>query len=278
MGEIHNPLLTKVRQQYIYPSLVTEHRWQDLVDNLVRYPKCRVQEIRNHLILCALCQVAFPKATVAKINAFLYRANYGTFNFCFYSPSQITKSKQQLGLTRKVGSTTAYPVLPPRNKQKMWCYWNLPYPYGIVNIRCHDLIDMDKYGIELSMVDCSIGKAYIGKRVKQSGLYSKSDKWTLLLAIYGNPNVRIWQKLWTEEGTTRDRMVSLLTMIFNQLGPGKIDRRFCFIMDNLNSHHNVQMSLLFFMAGHRLVFWAPYYLIDGPIEPFSIQFGRTFFH
>ena len=61
-------------------------------------------------------------------------------------------------------------------------------------------------------------------------------------------------------------MVSFLAMILDQIGPGSNEQRFCFIMDNLSSHHNVQMSLLIFMAGHRLVFRAPYYPIDGPIE------------
>ena len=37
-------------------------------------------------------------------------------------------------------------------------------------------------------------------------------------------------------------------------------------MDNLSSNHNVQMSLFIIMAGRRLVFRAPYYPIDGPIE------------
>jgi hypothetical protein len=93
---------------------------------------------------------------------------------------------------------------------------------------------MDECGVELATADRSIGKAYIGKRVKQSGLYSKSDKWTLLLAISGHPNGRRWQNLWTGEGTTGDRMVSFLTMILEQLGPGTAGKRFCFIMDNLS--------------------------------------------
>ena len=72
--------------------------------------------------------------------------------------------------------------------------------------------------------------------------------------------------MWTGEGTTGDRRVSFLTMILDQLGLGTADRGFCFIMDNLSSHHIKQMSLLIFMAGHRLVFRAPYYPIDGPIK------------
>ena len=61
-------------------------------------------------------------------------------------------------------------------------------------------------------------------------------------------------------------MVSFLAMILDQIGPGTNEQRYCFIMDNLSSHHNVQMSLLVFNAGHRLVFRAPSYHIDGPIE------------
>jgi len=72
--------------------------------------------------------------------------------------------------------------------------------------------------------------------------------------------------MWPGEGTTGDRMVSFLSMILEQIGPGTNERRYCFIMDNLSSHHDIQMSLLIFMAGHRLVFRAPYYPIDGPIE------------
>ena len=37
-------------------------------------------------------------------------------------------------------------------------------------------------------------------------------------------------------------------------------------MDNLNSHRNVAVAALIHMFGHGMVFWAPYYPIDGPIE------------
>ena len=33
-----------------------------------------------------------------------------------------------------------------------------------------------------------------------------------------------------------------------------------------SSHHNVHMASLIFNAGHRIVFRAPYYPVDGPIE------------
>ena len=220
----------------------------------------------HNLILFALYRVAFPKATSTEINAFLYRANFGTFGFQFYSPSQMSACEQRIGLTRKVGSTTAYQALLPKNKQKRWTYWNLPYPYSIEDIRCHDIIDMDECGIELRTADRSIGKAYVGKHVKQSGLYSKSNKWALLPAISGDNNGRRWQNVWTGEGTTGDRMVQFLEEILNQLGVGSDEQQFCFIVGNLLSHHNVQMAELIFEAGHRLIFRAPYYPIDRPIE------------
>ena len=62
-------------------------------------------------------------------------------------------------------------------------------------------------------------------------------------------------------------MIDFVRMIIADLkNLGLPDRRFCFVMDNLTSHHNQQMAALIIGAGYRLVFRAPYYPIDGPIE------------
>ena len=45
--------------------------------------------------------------------------------------------------------------------------------------------------------------------------------------------------------------------------PGK---SFCFTMDNLNIHKHPMVLTLIEEAGHRLVFRAPYWSCDGPIE------------
>ena len=194
----------------------------------------RAVVLRDHdLILLSLYRVAFPKASAAEINAFLYRANFGSLTFRFYSPSQISLAEKRLGLTRKVGSTTAYQALLPRNKRKRWGYWNLPYPFGIANIRRRDLIDSDECGVSLSTAELSIGKAFTGERVNQSGLYSGSDKWNLLLSISGDPDGKRWEDMWTGEGTTAVRMTRHISRILNDIGPGTNERRRCFIMDNL---------------------------------------------
>ena len=77
-----------------------------------------------------------------RLAAFLYRVNYGNVTFRYYYPSQISACEQRIGFTRKRGSTTAFQAFLPRNIQKRWCYWNLPYPYGIEDVRCQDMIDL----------------------------------------------------------------------------------------------------------------------------------------
>ena len=147
-------------------------------------------------------------------------------------------------------------------------FWNLPYPYGIADIPREDLIDLDEYGAELSTADRKIGKVYLGVRCKQSGLYSKTEKLNLLLAISGDDdNPMRWRDIWTGEGTTGIRMADFIRRIIKDLAAlGTPDRRFSFIMDNLRSHHNQQMAAIIIGAGHWLVFRAHYYPVDGPIE------------
>ena len=73
--------------------------------------------------------------------------------------------------------------------------------------------------------------------------------------------------IWTGEGTTGIRMIEFVWRIIYDIDSlDKSDRRFCFIMDNLRSHHNQQMSAIIIEAGHPIVFRAPYYLVDDLIE------------
>ena len=127
----------------------------------------------------------------AEINAFLYKVNFGSLNFRFYLSSQITKAEQSIRLTRKRRSTTAYQAFLPVNLQKRWMFWNMPYPYGIADIKRKDMIDFDECGIELSTAERDIGKTYIGDCCNQSGLYSKTDKLNLLLAILGDEELTL---------------------------------------------------------------------------------------
>jgi hypothetical protein len=126
--------------------------------------------------------------------------NYGNPNFRFYTDSQITDADYRIGMTRKCGSTTAYQAYLPINKQKRWMYWHMPYPFGIADIRREDLIDLDECGVFVETADKHIGKAYVGNRVRQAGNYSKSEKWTLFLAVAGSAAAERWRDMWLEGG------------------------------------------------------------------------------
>ena len=109
----------------------------------------------------------------------------------------------------------------------------MPYPYGIADIRREDLIDLDECGVFVETANKHIGKANIGSRVRQAGNYSKSEKWTLLLAVAGSLAAERWRLMWLEGGTTGDRMIEFIEIILNDIGPGTPLRRRCFIMENL---------------------------------------------
>ena len=261
--DMENPMTAQLRKYRVYPGQRTVDRWARKVVSLGYARQCRrrgkyrVTVFHNHdLFLLALYCLAFPKAMASEINAFLYNANYGSLVFRTNSTPQITYAEQRIGLTRKTGSTTAYRAFLPINKQKRWMFWNLPYPLGIAGIRRQDMIDLDECGIELSTADRSIGNAYLGRHVKQSGLYSKSDKLNLLLAISGDDgNPMRWRDIWTGKGTTVLRMIEFVWRIIYDIDSlDESDRQFFFIMDNLRSHHHQQMSAIIIEAGHRIVF------------------------
>lgn len=83
----------------------------------------------------------------------------------------------------------------------------MPYPYGIADIRVEDLVDLDECGLFVKTTEKKIGKAFVGKRVRQEGNYQKSEKWTLLLAVARAAAAERWFLLWNESGTTGDKVI-----------------------------------------------------------------------
>ena len=122
-GVSNHPIFDQLRALRVFPSTNTERRHVALQNAEGHIRPCRrtgnnrASALRDHdLLLLALYRITYPKATSAEINAFLYRANYGSLTFRFYSPSQISETETWIGLTRKKGSTTAYQALLPINK------------------------------------------------------------------------------------------------------------------------------------------------------------------
>ena len=118
----------------------------------------------------------------------------------------------------------------------------------------------------MSSANRKIGKLYIVKRARQSGLYIRTEKWTLRLAILGDPNGDRWLDYWNGEGADALKMIEFMRYTIADIGLGTVRRRCCFTMDSLSSHHNLQMATIISNASHRSFFQAPYYPVDGPIE------------
>ena len=270
-----------LRHQHVYPSSITVSRWERLLEGQGHLRPCRrsgnVQAYRMtgiDLVYLSLFRVAYPKATIAEINAFLYRCNLGNPFFTFYSQSQISKSESLIGLSRKVGSTTAYQAYYPVNLQKRWEYWNYAFPLGIADIRRSNIIDLDECGINMEVsANRKYGKAYTGIRVKEEGPYVKGEKWNLLLAISGervedggNQDARRWATMWLNGGTTIDKFLRFVQDILDSIGEATDDNFYVFTMDNLNTHKNAAIIALIHLYGHGVVYRAPYWAVDGPIE------------
>ena len=115
-------LINLLRTNHVYPSATTQRRYERLEQRIghvrpcKRNGNCFAEKMSGlDLIHIAMYQVAYPKCTIAEINAFLYNVNLGNPNFSFYSQSQISLAEKSIGLTRKKGSTTAYQAYYPQN-------------------------------------------------------------------------------------------------------------------------------------------------------------------
>ena len=69
------------------------------------------------LYVLAFWRILWPKSTHAKFNAYMFNSQVarGELHPRFYTPSQLSKAEDRLGLSRKRGSTTAYQAMTPRN-------------------------------------------------------------------------------------------------------------------------------------------------------------------
>ena len=273
--DIDNPTIVRQRNEGLYPSEQTVDRWMGRVNEhghalaFRRTGNRRSQrEIKNRdLVLLALYRSALPKSTIAEVNAFLFTMNMADPENRFHSYSQIHRAEGSILITKKRSSTTAFQAMDPTNLQKRQNFWNMPYPFGCTDIDPRDMIDLDEAGIYLNETNCKYGKSAVGGRSREVGTYIRERKLNILLAISGDENEGDrWYDLWEEGGTTNEKFFQFIQRIIDDIGPGNEERRRCFTMDNLNSHTSPTVYALIVGSGHRLLFRAPDYPVDGPIE------------
>lgn len=276
-GQRRLPAFNALRAQRLWPSIRTIRRWRrrrTMEGHFVPYRRTgntRARILRgSEQVLLATLMAIYPRITAAEINAFMFHASGQNR---FYCHSQIYRAQDRLGMSRKRSSTTANQASLPRNIQKRWNYWNLAYPHGIANIRTEDLIDIDEAAVFQETANRGYGKARIVSRCRDDGPYGHSEKTTLLLAISGetptvNQDAARWLEMWNQGGTTTARFLAFIQRILDDIGPGTPQRRRTFIFDNLGAHRNLLVLQVIYAAGHRVMFRAPYYPVDGPIEYF----------
>jgi transposase len=75
-----------------------------------------------------------------------------------------------------------------------------------------------------------------------------------------------WSEMWMDGGTTIMRFHTFIERILDDLDQRFPNRSFVFTMDNLSSHKNPLILNAILNAGHRYVFRAPYWPVDGAVE------------
>lgn len=274
-GTDNSQVIQQLQGQKKYPHPMSVQRFANRT-NL--YGHCRAfrhtgnnhaeREIEGqHLIQLALYRSCCPKATGGEVNAFLYNMNTHDPRYEIYSNSQITRAEQRLNLTTKRSSTTAYQALLPHIILKRNLFWNANYPVGIADCDPRNMIDIDEAGWSVDTCNRTSGKTVVGERCREVGPYSKTQKVTVLLGVSGDDqSPDRWLDRWREGGTTVTKFLDFIRSIIEEIGPGTPARRRVFVMDNLRSHQNNAIKAVIHGHGHRIVFRAPYYPVDGAIE------------
>ena len=148
----------------LHPYIMTGNSEKNVIVGLDQY----------HMILFLL---AWPEARLDEIIAFLANAGNGRV----YSRSQVSSRLNELGLTKKVGSTEAKQASLPINIFKREQFWQMPPPFGVSGYERRRLIDVDECGIELQRTNRNYSHTYCGVRMVKSGHYSKDTKLTIIL-------------------------------------------------------------------------------------------------
>ena len=186
-----------------------------------------------------------------------------------FTPSSIVRAEHRLDLRRKVLSTTCERAYWQINLHKRDMFWLWSYSFGRADVATSDMIDMDECGLKIETSNPSFGKCVSWERCHFEGAYNRERKLNLMMAISADRIYDMeWHELWPQEegGTNLFRMYTFIERIIDQLAIDWPGRSFCFTMDNLNIHHNPVLLQMIASRGHRYLFRAPYWSVDGPME------------
>ncbi len=260
---------------HAYPSLSSCRRYINKYNELGH---CRAKlKTGNHeaermvrgqsFVYLAMFCVVNPSATINEVRAFLY--NMDPAMGVPFSPAVVVDAEHLLGLRRKASSTTCKRANLAVNKHKRYVFWNQNYPLGRADVRTQDMIDVDEAGFKIEHTNPNFGKTVSWLQCYLKGEYNHNKKINCLMAISADRNYNMeWHDVWPQEegGTDVYRIYIFFQRVIAGLANDHPGRSFCFTMDNLNSHKNPMVLNLITGAGHRNLFRAPYWSVDGKIE------------
>ena len=169
----------------------------------------------------------------------------------------------------KRSSTTCERAFWAINLHKRDCFWEEPYPIGRSNVLTRDMINMDQCKLKVEHSNPSSAKAVSMERAHVEGAYNRDEGVNLMMAVSADPAYDMeWHDYWRsdEGGTNLFRLLEFYERILDRLDQDWPGRSFCFTMDNLNIHKNPIFLHLIMSRGHRYLFRAPYWSVDGPME------------
>lgn len=217
------------------------------------------------LVNLTLFRLIRPKANIDEVRAYIHNRNPDVEP---YSPSQICRAEQRLGITRKVGSTTSIDAYTPINLFKRDNYWQQEYPFGVSGEETAIMIDIDECQFKLESQNHKHGKTIKGARCDSKGVYKNGAKAvSLLMGISGSEDEPFYfHQTFSEGGTDLYRFYCFMEDFISFLALNRQGQSFCFMMDNLNIHKNPLIISMIEDAGRRVVYRAPYWSCDGAIE------------
>ena len=213
-----------------------------------------------HLYNMIMYRLIYPKCTADELRRYMFDHSPPN-DVRVFTRKEITDAEERVGFTRKTGSTTAFQFYSAQNMFRRQCFWTLPYPLGVAAILRHLLMDFDECALYLQTANRTIGKAYLGARVREPGLYGHDEKWTLMMCIDPAGFKHVWFR--KVAGTTGVDFRAFMDEVLQRL-PAHTQRTI--LMDNLSSHYDPIAWINVAAAGHRFLPRPCYAPQDGPIE------------
>lgn len=266
--------LLRAQQPPAYPSMATCLNWinreRELGHARPMFPTgnhvAEREIMGDALVNLALYRLVHPEAPIDHVRAFLFNMDPTVAPYCH---SAVVKAEHLLKLTLKKSSTTCERAYWAINLLKRERFWTLNYPFGRNNIRTRDMIDMDEAGFKIEATNPCYGKSVSWSRCHTEGAYNRDRKLNCMMGISADPAINMcWHDLWpqSEGGTNLYRAYRFFERIIDWLDVHHPGRVFCFTMDNLNIHSHPALLNLITSRGHRYLFRAPYWSVDGPME------------